>query len=113
MDANPKIGTPLQEAMHGFARQIAAIYRVTLDDRFSLDAHLIQDGTFIAVSAVFPDTDSEAWVPLDLGVEGWNESRRARLVHEFGHVARECLALEKFTTGYVSAKLGRIIDGYR
>ena len=111
MEAKRKIGTAYQEALLGLSNQVSRIRRESSTDEVTVDAYLIQDDRFICIEASI--AGREAWVPLEIGVEGWNEQRRARLIHEASHVVRKRLDLEKVTAAYVQAQVGKVIDAYR
>ncbi|KAF1721961.1 hypothetical protein [Pseudoxanthomonas wuyuanensis] len=112
MDAKRKIGTPYQEALLGLSEQISTIYREEeCSADIAVDAYLIQDDRFICLQASI--AGREAWVPLEIGTEGWSDTRRARLIYEVTRVVRKRLDLERYTGEYVKAQVGKVIDAYR
>lgn len=113
MKANRKIGTAYQEALLALSEQVARIYREEVGDQYQVDAYLIQGDTVICVSVGFLLSGREAWVPLELGVEGWSDARRQRIVHEASHVIEQRLKLERFAAEYVAGKIRGVIDAYR
>ncbi|MGH8063232.1 MAG: hypothetical protein ACREO7_14600 [Pseudoxanthomonas sp.] len=113
MGAGKRVGTAYQEALLALSNQVVAIFRQEIGDRYQVTASLIQDDTIICVSVAFLESDREAWVPLEIGTEGWNENRQQRIVHEASHVLEERLKLEKLTADYVNAKIRGVLDAYR
>lgn len=108
-----KIGTPYQEALRGLCGQVQRIFRDDVDHQHEIDASLIQGDTIICLSVRFLASGREAWVPLELGAEGWSEQRRQRIVHEASHVIGKLLAMEKFAGAYVNSQLQGVLDAYR
>jgi len=113
MSGNRKYGTPYQEALLALSHQVARIYREECVDGYRIDVDLIQGDTLIAVTVTSHHSGQEAWVPLEIGAEGWDEHRRARIIHEVSYVIGERLKVERFVADYVAAKVRGIIDAYR
>lgn len=113
MNAKRKIGTAYQEALLALSEQTARIYREEVGDQHQVDAYLIQGDTMICVSVTFQLSGREAWVPLELGIEGWTDARRQRIMHETSHVVEQRLTLERFAAEYVAGKIRGVIDAYR
>ena len=113
MAASRKIGSNYQEALLALSEQVARLYREACRDDYIVTAHLFQGDTLICVNVIFPATGAEAWVPLEFGNEGWNDERKARIIHDASYVIGKRLELEKFTAQYVSARIQEVIRAYR
>ena len=113
MNAKRKIGTAYQEALLALSEQASRAFREDVDDQHQVDAYLIQGDTLICVSVTFLHSGREAWVPLELGSEGWSDARKQRVVHEASHVIDRRLKMEKRFADYISAEIRGAIDAYR
>lgn len=108
-----KCGTPYQEALLGLCRQVRRIYREEVEQDLRIEVSRIQGDTLICVSVQFQGSGREAWVPLEIGPEGWSEQRRLRIVHEATHVVGKLLDTEKMVGIFVSSRIQEVINGFR
>ena len=114
MDTNPDAILPKPEALHALSKAAAEVFRRVCDPDFVIETDLSEDRASLIVTAWFPQGQpgDQAHVRVALGPEGWTPFVDYRLRHEFIHVVRKRLDLERFISDYVSAKIREVINAF-